>query len=400
LGQLSGVTCGRCIFGQYHHPQSRAGCALKVRIHRLFEYLLETAGAEPPECVVGFSLSESPRLGDFLADLDPGLSLDWNGVSFQGLPQLRERVIAQAGLQGLCTADDVLITAGAAEANYLCFRQLLQAGDEIVTETPGWPQAAVMARAIGAKLVTVTRHEEDGWRLDLDALARAVNDKTRLIFLSNPNNPTGQLMTGPELQHAADIAARVGAWLLVDEVYAGLEWAGLRAPSIAGIYPRGITTGSVSKGLGLQGLRTGWMICRDPAMIMDAVIARENASEIMNILGEHIAEIALRPERMGAAMVQARAAGAENLARLDRFVAEEPRLSWVRPMAGLIGLARLQGETAELFARRLLAAPYRTFLLPGTAYDQPAHVRLGVGGGAAVRLDQGLARLSACLAAS
>jgi hypothetical protein len=86
------------------------------------------------------------------------------------------------------------------------------------------------------------------------------------------------------------------------------------------------------------------------------------------------------------------------LAQLDAFIAGQPRLSWVRPQAGLIGLARLKGEAAEPFARRLLAAPYRTFLLPGTAYDEPAHIRLGVGGGAAVRLDEGLARLAACLA--
>ena len=89
---------------------------------------------------------------------------------------------------------------------------------------------------------------------------------------------------------------------------------------------------------------------------------------------------------------------AEALAQLDAFIANQPRLSWVRPQAGLIGLARLKGEGAEPFARRLLAAPYRTFLLPGTAYDEPAHIRLGVGGGAAVRLDEGLARLAACLA--
>ena len=67
--------------------------------------------------------------------------------------------------------------------------------------------------------------------------------------------------------------------------------------------------------------------------------------------------------------------------------------------SGLIGLARLQGDLAEPFARRLLAAPYRTFLLPGTAYDEPHHIRLGVGGGEEVRLAEGLARLAACLAA-
>jgi aspartate/methionine/tyrosine aminotransferase len=274
----------------------------------------------------------------------------------------------------------------------------LAPGDEIVTETPGWPQAAVMARGIGADLRLVKRREENGWRLDLDELAAAVTAKTKLIFLSNPNNPTGQLLTEAELHRIAAIADKVGAWLIVDEVYAGLEWEGARAPSIAGIYPRGITTGSVSKGLGLQGLRTGWLICRDRQMVMDAVILRENSSEIMNILGEHIAEIALRPDRLGPALARARTAGAATLAQLDAFIAGQPRLSWVRPQAGLIGLARLKGEEAEPFALRLLAAPYRTFLLPGTAYDEPAHIRLGVGGGAAVRLDEGLARLAACLA--
>lgn len=371
---------------------------MKVQIHKLFDYLLETAGEDPPECVLGFSLSTPPRLRAFLADLDPDLALDWNGVSFQGLPALRERVIAQAGLDGLCAPSDVLMTAGAAEANYLCFRQLLQAGDDIVTDTPGWPQAGVMARAIGANLVTVKRHEGDGWQLDPDALARVVNHRTRMIFLSNPNNPTGALMDAATLRRVVDIAAKVGAWLLVDEVYAGLEWQGTRPPSVAGMYERGITTGSVSKALGLQGLRTGWMICRDKTMIMDAVILRENSSEIMNILGEHIAEIALRPDRLAPALAAARAEGQAGLTLLDSFIAAQPRLSWVRPTAGLIGLARLRGEAAEPFARRLLAAPYRTFLLPGTAYDEPAHLRLGVGGGAAVKLDEGLRRLRDCLA--
>ena len=371
---------------------------MKVRIHKLFEYLLETADPAP-EAFLGFSLSTPPLLGDFLADLDPAMALDWNGVSFQGLPALREAVIAQAGLAGLCRPGDVLITAGAAEANYLCFRQLLSAGDHIVTETPGWPQAAVMAEGIGAKVTLVKRRAADGWRLDLDALEAAVTDKTRLIFLSNPNNPTGQLLSTPELHRTAAIADRVGAWLMVDEVYAGLEWHGPRAPSIAGIYPRGITTGSVSKALGLQGIRTGWMICRDADLIMDAVVLRENASEIMNILGEHIAEIALRPDRLGPALARARGEGAATLAHLNAFIEGQPKLSWTPPEAGLIGLARLEGIAAEPFARHLLDAPYRTFLLPGTAYGVPDHIRLGVGGGPAARLDEGLARLARALAA-
>jgi len=371
---------------------------MKVRIHKLFQYLLETTEAEP-EAIIGFSLATPPKLGAFLADLDPELALDWNGRSFLGLPALRGHVLRQGGLDGVCSPDDVLITAGAAEANYLAIRQLVAPGDHMVIETPGWPQAAVLGQAIGARITTLRRDDAHGWALPLDRLAEAVTPGTRLIFLTNPNNPTGRVMDAAELAQVVQIARAAGAWLLIDEVYAGLEWDGPRAPSVAGLYERGITTGSVSKALGLQGLRTGWLVCRDRELLMDAVILRENSSEIMNILGEVIAEIALRPDRLAPALDRARAEGRANLALLDEFVAATPGLSWVRPQAGLIGLARLpQGLDSDDVARRLLAPPWRTFLLPGSAYGEPGHIRLGVGGGAAVNLRTGLERLAGLLA--
>lgn len=371
---------------------------MKVKIHRLFEYLLETTNAAP-EAIVGFSLSGSPVLGDYLNDLDPNLSLDWNNRDFRGLPELRDHVLAQAGLSAMCTASDVLITAGAAEANYLAIMQLVQPGDEIVIETPGWPQAEVLAKAIGAHVVKVEREEADAWRLPLDRVAASVSAQTRMIFISNPNNPTGDLLSADDIAELVRIADSVGAWLLIDEVYAGLEWDGPRSASVAGMYARGITTGSVSKALGLQGLRTGWLICPDAQMVMDAVILRENASEIMNILGEVIAEVALRPDRYGPAMDKARREGAANLVQMDSWVADQEGLSWVSPRAGLIGLARLpDGIDSDEFAKVLLADPYRTFLLPGSAYDQPGHIRLGVGGGASVNLAKGLDRVSQALA--
>ena len=367
---------------------------MKVKIHTLFEYLLETTAAEP-EAFVGFSLSQSPVLGDFLDELDPNLSLDWNGRSFRGLPELRAHVLARASLDTLCHPDDVLITAGAAEANYLALRQLLEPGDEIVIETPGWPQAEVIAKAQNATIKPVQRREEDEWELPLDDLRAAVNDKTKLIFLTNPNNPTGRLLREAELREIAQIARAVGAWVVVDEVYAGLEWECGRAPSIAGIYERGITTGSVSKALGLQGLRTGWLICREPSLVMDAIILRENSSEIMNILGEVLAEIALRKERYDPALQKARADGRAALERLSSFIDSQPLLEWCAPQAGLIGLARLKSDIdGDEFARRLLAPPYRTFLLPGSAYGQCQHIRLGVGGGAGADFELGLERVA------
>ncbi|MEO1795424.1 MAG: pyridoxal phosphate-dependent aminotransferase [Pseudomonadota bacterium] len=365
----------------------------KVKIHTLFEYLLETTNAEP-EAFIGFSLAEPPKLGEYLQDLDPDLPLDWNGVDFRGLPALRDHVLARAGLD--LPRDAVLITAGAAEANYLALRQLVGPGDKIVTERPGWPQVGVIAEAIGADLVEVRRRESEGWGLHLGELSDAAKG-AELIFLTNPNNPTGRLIPEEELREIVDIARREDAWLLVDEVYAGLEWSGPRPPSVAGLYEKGITTGSVSKALGLQGLRTGWMICQDEEAIRDAYILRENASEIMNIMGEVIAEVAMREDRYLGKLAAVREEAQATLSMLDSYVAGEPRLSWVQPEAGLIGLARLDGTDGDTFARQLLDDPYRTFLLPGSSYGEPAHIRIGVGGGEAAKLSLGLERMSALL---
>ncbi|MEL6610144.1 MAG: pyridoxal phosphate-dependent aminotransferase [Pseudomonadota bacterium] len=363
----------------------------KVKIHTLFQYLLETTDASP-EAFLGFSLAQPPTLGAYLNDLDPDLPLDWNGQSFRGLPKLVDHILRQANLD--LPHDSLLVTAGAAEANYLAFQQLVRPGNRVVTETPGWPQIDVLGQAIGAKMVHVTRRAEDAWAFPMAAFKKAVTKTTQLVFLTNPNNPTGKLLTEDELTEIVSICRAADAWLVVDEVYAGLEWTGPRPPSIAGLYEKGITTGSVSKALGLQGLRTGWLICPDPDMVMDAVILRENSSEIMNILGEHIAEIALRPGRYDAALRSTRADAKQTLNKLDSYISAQSRLSWHRPEAGLIGLAHVTGEDGDTLARNLLADPYRTFLLPGSSYGVTDHIRLGVGGGTAANLDLGLTRLA------
>ena len=105
----------------------------------------------------------------------------------------------------------MLITAGTAEANYLAIMQLLRPGDRIVFEVPGWPQAEVLAKAKGAEIVRVTRDEAQGWCLPLDWLEAAVTAGTRMVFLTNPNNPTGNLMTAAELEKVVAFADRVGA---------------------------------------------------------------------------------------------------------------------------------------------------------------------------------------------
>ncbi len=368
-----------------------------VRPHTLFERFMAGLAAGPESSAV-HSMAQAPTLGDFLAELDPGLSLDWSGQSFQGLPALRENILHRTGTAPTCGVSDVLITAGAAEANFLAISQLVQPGDEIIVDIPGWPQPLVLGEALGATVTTLPRDEANNWRFDMDQLASMVSAKTRLIFICNPNNPTGQLMTEDELTAVVTIAEQVGAYVLCDEVYAGLEWDGTPITRVANLYDRGISTGSVSKVLGLQGLRTGWLICRDRQTIFDAMVLREDTSEIMNIMGEAIAEIALREPRYTAAVAVARADGLDNMDIVDTWIAGRPEISWIRPAAGLIGFCHLHTPfTAEFLADQLLQPPYKTFVMPGSAYNYPQHLRVGVGGGAGANLAQALERLGSCL---
>jgi aspartate/methionine/tyrosine aminotransferase len=368
-----------------------------IRAHELFKRFMAGMEAEPEASVV-HSLAESPKLGEFLEALDPELSLDWSALDFQGLPSLREKVISRTGTGGKCAIEDVLITAGTAEANFLAISQLVQPEDEMIVDVPGWPQPLVLGEAIGANVRRLHRQEKQSWRFDLNELSDLITERTKLIFLCNPNNPTGQVILEEELLEIVALADKVGAYVLCDEVYAGLEWDGKPIPRVANLYDKGISTGSVSKVLGLQGLRTGWLICRDKKLVYDAMVLREDTSEIMNIMGEAIADIALGDDYYFNAIDRALTAGRHNLQLVNDFIQSHAELDWHLPPAGLIGFCRLAlAIDADELARRLIQTPYRTFVMPGSAYGFPQHLRLGFGGSAGAALADGLGRMQQLL---
>jgi aspartate/methionine/tyrosine aminotransferase len=364
-----------------------------VRPHELFKRFMRGMEANPSASVV-HSLTESPKLGDFLGALDPDLSLDWSSQDFFGMPSLREKVIARTDTNSECNMDDVLITAGTAEANFLVISQLVQPGDEMIVDVPGWPQPLVLGEAIGAEVRHLHRLEDQAWRFDIDELAELISEKTKLIFLCNPNNPTGQTLTEQELLAVVALADEVGAYILCDEVYAGLEWNNQTITRVANLYEKGISTGSVSKVLGLQGLRTGWVICRDKKLLFDAMVLREDTSEIMNIMGEAIADIALSDDYYFSAIKRALDAGRQNLQLVDKFIQTRPELDWHTPPAGLIGFCHLNLDIDSLeFADLLIQEPWHTFVMPGSAYGYPQHLRLGFGGSAGSGVVDGLGRM-------
>lgn len=366
---------------------------MKVEIHKLFEVLLKAQKANPETSVV-HSLAKPPVLGDFLGDLDPNLVLDWSDQSFHGLPSLRQKVVERFDYSPICTSDKVLITAGTAEANFLAISNIVGPGDEMIVDVPGWPQPLVLGKAIGATVKKLERQEDNGWMFDFGQLEEFITEKTKLIFLCNPNNPTGHVLNEADLLHIVNLADKVGAYVLTDEVYRNMEWNCPLTPRMATLYDRGISTGSVSKVLGLQGLRTGWMVTRDKNLLFDSIVLREDTSEIMNIMGEAIADIALREDRFKAAVRKARKSAKENLDLLDDFVKTHDELSWVRPVAGLIGLCKLNIDLGSTeVAETLLKKPYSLMVMPGSAYGYPNHIRVGAGGGSKNDIEKGLDRL-------
>ena len=253
------------------------------------------------ENTVEFNLSESGvhpmTLGELLEmggrSVDALLATEIDYPQANGAIPLRETI---ARLYDGATADNVLVTVGAAEANYLTIHTLVEAGDEVVIMCPNYMQVWGNAHNRGARIKDFHLREENDWAPDLAELEDVVSDDTKLIAVCNPNNPTGRIMTAAEMDAIVAAAARVSAWILADEVYTGAEREREEeTPSFYGRYDKVICSGSMSKAYGLPGLRLGWAV--GPAQTLDELWARHEYTTISTTaLSNELAALALSPE--------------------------------------------------------------------------------------------------------
>ncbi|MEU2779233.1 aminotransferase class I/II-fold pyridoxal phosphate-dependent enzyme [Streptomyces sp. NPDC007162] len=190
-------------------------------------------------------------------------------------------------------ADNVLVTVGAAEANTLAVHALIEPGDHAVVLEPGYRQVWGTLRNLGAEVDAFHLRADDGWRPDLAELERVLRPGTKLVYIVNPNNPVGTALTDTEVDAIAAACAKVGAWLIVDEVYRGTErLTDIETRTAWGTYDRVVTVGSVSKAYGLPGLRLGWLVA--PREVVQASWRRHEYFTISTgILSMKLAEIAL-----------------------------------------------------------------------------------------------------------
>ena len=172
-------------------------------------------------------------------------------------------------LEGICSLyrtiqpQNILSTHGAAGANHLLFYSLIEPGDRVISVTPTYQQLYSIPSSFGAEVVLLPLRPEEGWLPNLDALRRLAADGAKMICINNPNNPTGALMEDSLLEQIVEIARSAGAYLLCDEVYRGLNQDGSKTASVADLYEKGISIGSMSKVFSMAGIRLGWIATQD-----------------------------------------------------------------------------------------------------------------------------------------
>jgi aspartate/methionine/tyrosine aminotransferase len=235
-----------------------------------------------------------------------------------GTPRLRERI---ASLHPGASAGNVLVTVGASEANAVVAAALLSAGDEVVVMEPGYRQVWGLAANLGCDVRSFPLVEDDGWRPDLDALERACTSRTRLIVVTNPNNPAGTILTTGEMDRITELAEASGAWLLADEVYRGTErLTDQETPTFWGRATRAVSVGSLSKAYGLPGLRLGWVVA--PEDVIERCWRRhEYATISAPMLSMPLAELALEPPARDRLIGRTRALVREGYGMVDDLVA-------------------------------------------------------------------------------
>jgi aspartate/methionine/tyrosine aminotransferase len=319
--------------------------------------------------------------------LDPSIAdLELDGASRHRYRPLREAIGAKQGVG----AESVVAADGTSMANFLALAALIEPGDEVLVEHPAYEPMLAAVRFLGAEVTRFPR-TAPGFALDPAAVEQALTPRTRLILLTNLHNPSGAWADETALRRVGELAARVGARVLVDEVY--LDAAFAAAPRSAfHLGESFVTTNSLTKVYGLSGLRCGWILA-------DTALAERmwRLNELLGVAQAHPAE------RLGCiALARLDEVAAGTRERLDRnrslanaFFAGRDDLE-AAPMAhGITAFPRLRsGRVDELYA--LLVGRYDTSVVPGHWFEMPDHFRIGVGG-ATEMVEEGLARLGMAL---
>lgn len=225
-------------------------------------------------------------LNEFLEDFR---KMDLGYPRFEGTPRTKK---ALAKLYKTVSPDDIILVHGGTGANNTVVFSLLEPEkDNIISIMPNYQQFHSIPKSIGVEVRDVDLKAEAGYKLNLDDVRKAVDKNTKAIMFTNPNNPTGSLLSLDEMKELIQIAENVGAWIVCDEMYRGL--ADEYMPSFADMYEKAIVTCSSSKIYSMAGTRVGWIVCKDADMRKNIFNHRSYDAICGGVFDEWIFAIAL-----------------------------------------------------------------------------------------------------------
>ncbi len=309
-----------------------------------------------------------------LSDLYQNVQLRY--IQTNGIPALKEAICQ---LYSGVTPNNILVTNGSAEANFITLWRFLEPGDEIVAQYPNYMQVPGTARNFGAVVKPFYLKEELGWAPDLAELDSVVTPQTKLIYITNPNNPTGAVLTYAEMQAIVEIAKSVDAWILADEVYRGAELNGEMSPSFWGMYDKVLVVAGLSKAYTLPGLRLGWLIA-PPEIATDSWGYHDYTTITTGALNSELALIAMRPEKRQQILERNRTISFRNLQGLEAWLQQHPdRFRFVRPQIGGVCFLgyNLDINSTDLVMK--LLKEKSVLIVPGDTFGLDGYVRIGYG---------------------
>jgi len=336
---------------------------------------------------VAFNLANSGVKNYPLAALQADLnSLELCGPGAYGYRPLVEALARKCGVSPDCVAT----AQGTSMANHLAMAALVEPGDEVLIERPGYPLLQETAEYLRAEIKYFDRRVEDGFAIDVEALERAVTPKTRLIVITNLHNPSCAYTDESTLRRIGSIAASLKARVLVDEVYLDLLFE--NAPQTA--YKLGsefVVTNSLTKVYGLSGLRCGWILA-EPDLIRRIYRLNDLFGVNNPYVTDQLSCIALA--KLNEIGQWSRELLAANRAVANEFVASTPEVDCDPIAVGTVLFPRVNRDVGQLCA--LLRERYDTIITPGKFFDAPDRVRIGLGGETNI-LREGLARVHEAL---
>lgn len=304
-----------------------------------------------------------------------------------GHPGLRELI---AGQSRFLDRGDILLTIGAAGALFIIASSLLDPGDEMIVVRPNYATNIATPLAIGANVKYIDLRFEEGFRLDMEALKRSVNARTKYISVTHPHNPTGACMNDAEMKTLAGIAEQYEIWLLVDETYRDMVF-GEKLPVACEYSDRVISVSSLSKTYGLPGIRMGWIACRNAELMETFLAAKEQIHICGSLLDE---ELAYRWQvRKEGCFERIQKDIMEKFGILKTWMNVQDDLEWIEPGGGCVCFPRMRrpaGIDIDKFYETLLHR-YGTYTGPGHWFDSPRqYMRIGYGWPTRDQLIEGL----------